>query len=105
MGPVWYGGNNGEAEKLYSCYQTAMAEAKKHDCHSIAFPLISSGIYGYPLEDAWRIAIQSITDWQKKHGDYHLEAVIAVIDDRALWLGNSIMAELLLPEGDRSEER
>lgn len=105
VGPIWHGGNNGEAEKLYSCYQAAMAEAKKHDCHSIAFPLISSGIYGYPVEDAWRTAIRSIKDWQKKHGDYHLEAVIAVIDDRALQLGNSIMAELLRTQGNQSEER
>ena len=104
VGPVWYGGNNGESEKLYGCYQAAMEEARKHECHSIAFPLISSGIYGYPQEAAWRIAIQSIRDWQKNYEDYRLETVIAVIDDRALRLGNCIMAELLLEEGSWCKE-
>ena len=103
VGPVWYGGNNGEAEKLYSCYQAAMEEARKHDCRSIAFPLISSGIYGYPREDAWAVAIRSIRDWQKNHGDYPLNVVIAVIDDRAMRLGNSVMAELLPSADNRCE--
>lgn len=93
VGPIYHGGNNGEAEKLYSCYQAAMEEARKHDCHSIAFPLISSGIYGYPQEEAWAVAIRSIRDWKEKYGEYQLKAVIAVIDDWALTLGNSILSE------------
>lgn len=95
VGPVWYGGSSGEAEKLYSCYQAAMEEARKHDCHSIAFPLISSGIYGYPQEEAWRIAIRSIRDWQKSHEGYRLEPVMAVIDDRALKRGEQILHRLV----------
>ena len=94
VGPVWYGGNNGEAEKLYNCYQAAMEEARKHDCRSIAFPLISSGIYGYPQEEAWAVAVRSIRDWQKNHGEHQMNVVITVIDDRALQLGNSIMEEM-----------
>lgn len=104
VGPIWHGGNNGEAEKLYNCYKAAMEEARKHDCHSIAFPLISSGIYGYPQEEAWAVAIRSIRDWQRSHEEYPLKTVIAVIDDRALQIGNSIMAEQRPTYGNQSEE-
>lgn len=93
VGPIWHGGNNGEAEKLYGCYQASMEEARKHGCRSVAFPLISSGIYGYPQEEAWRIALRSIQEWQNAHGDYPLDVVIAVIDHRTLELGNTIMKE------------
>lgn len=61
------------------------------DCHSIAFPLISSGIYGYPAKEAWKVAIQAIQDYQKAHADYHLDVIIAVISDDALKPGNSIL--------------
>lgn len=94
VGPVWYGGRNGEEEKLYSCYQTALNEGEKHGCHSVAFPLISSGIYGYPVVDAWKVAIRSIRDWQNSH-EYPVDVVIAVIDDRALELGNSVLQAYL----------
>ena len=60
VGPVWNGGGKGEAEKLANCYLNALTLAKEHQCHSIAFPNISTGIYGYPKESAAAIAISSI---------------------------------------------
>lgn len=90
-GPIWRGGSNGEAEALYSCYQSSMRLAMENGCKTIAFPLISSGIYGYPQKEAWEIAIKSIRDFQEAHKDYRLDAVIAVIADSALSLGKSLL--------------
>lgn len=62
VGPVWHGGKRGEEEKLRSCYRTALALAESHgDIRSVAFPLVSSGIYGYPKRDAIRIALEEIS--------------------------------------------
>ena len=57
-------------------------------CRSIAFPLISSGIYGYPIKDAWRVAIKAIQE-----SPYEMDVIIAVIDDQALQLGTSILSQ------------
>lgn len=61
VGPVWQGGYAGEREKLASCYRTALEIAREHHCETIAFPLISSGAYGYPREEAMEVATESIT--------------------------------------------
>jgi len=57
VGPVWYGGSNKEPELLKSAYQTSFEVAKKNGLKSIAFPAISTGVYGYPIEEATRIAL------------------------------------------------
>lgn len=93
VGPRWQDGKHHEAEMLYNCYKCAMMDAQVRDCHTIAFPLISSGIYGYPVKDAWEVAIRAIRDYQEAHADYQLDAIIAVISDDAWKLGNSILAE------------
>jgi len=59
VGPVWRGGSSGEAGQLESCYRSALALAAEHGVGTIAFPCISTGIYGYPVEDAARIAVTS----------------------------------------------
>jgi O-acetyl-ADP-ribose deacetylase (regulator of RNase III) len=63
VGPVWHGGNRGEAELLASCYRSSLALAVASGVTSIAFPAISCGIYGFPNEDAARIAIREITEF------------------------------------------
>lgn len=65
-GPVWHGGGSGEEELLRNCYITSLNLAMKNNCKSIAFPLISSGIYGYPKEEALRIAITAINEFLLK---------------------------------------
>lgn len=60
VGPVWYGGHKGESAALASCYARSLAIAADHKLSSIAFPAISTGVYGYPLADACRIAVETV---------------------------------------------
>ena len=60
VGPVWHGGGEGEDEKLAGCYSSALAIAREHAMGSIAFPAISTGIYGFPPQRAARVAIDAV---------------------------------------------
>ena len=66
VGPVWQGGARGEDILLADCYRNSLDLARKHGLVSIAFPAISTGIYGYPMERATRIAVETVTDWLAK---------------------------------------
>ncbi len=59
-GPIWRGGEKGEAEKLAGCYRNALRLAVEHGCETVAFPSISTGIYGYPVEQAAEVALNTI---------------------------------------------
>ncbi len=67
VGPVWDGGAYGEKEELESCYKTSLQLAKAKGCKSVAFPLISAGAYGYPREQAIRVAVDSIKAFLAKN--------------------------------------
>ena len=62
VGPIWYGGVNNERELLASCYDTAMRLAEEHHLQSIAFSCISTGVYGFPKDEAARIATRVLTE-------------------------------------------
>lgn len=94
VGPRWNGGNQGEKDQLYSCYQASMRLAEENACHTIAFPVISSGIFGYPKEEAWQVALQSVRDYQRMHSNYKLDVIFAVLSDDAFELGNSVLSKI-----------
>jgi len=60
VGPVWQGGDAGEAELLASCYRSSLQLAREHDCEVVAFPAISCGIYGYPLREAAHVSLAAV---------------------------------------------
>ena len=67
VGPVWRGGGSGEAELLESCYRRSLELAAEHSLESIAFPAISTGVYGYPIGEAAAIAVETVRDFVKEH--------------------------------------
>ncbi|MFO7594445.1 MAG: O-acetyl-ADP-ribose deacetylase [Pseudomonadota bacterium] len=84
VGPVWHGGNQSEAELLASCYQRSFQLALENNIESIAFPAISTGAYGYPREEAARIALRNMRDF-----DESFEKIIACLhssSDKTLYL-------------------
>lgn len=93
VGPIWRGGQNGEPQALYSAYKRSLELATENGCRSIGFPLISAGIYGYPLEDAWRQALQACLDFDKSTG-HSMEIVFAVLDKRIIEVGNKVLTDL-----------
>lgn len=66
-GPVWHGGNNGEADKLRSCYRNCLVLASDNGCKTVDFPSISTGVYHFPLEKASDIAIKTISEYLFEH--------------------------------------
>ena len=94
VGPIYQGGNHHEAEDLYSCYKAALDLAREREIRSIAFPLISSGIYAYPREEAWRVALNACRDWMKENEDYNISIVFAVIEEDMLEMGKRVAGEL-----------
>lgn len=67
VGPVWRGGDQGEAERLASCYRRALEVAAENGLASLAFPAISTGAYGYPLEPAARVAVSAVREAARVH--------------------------------------
>ncbi len=80
VGPVWRGGTNGEADLLASCYRSSLARADEVDVKSIAFPAISTGIFGYPTDAAAHIAVDTVRTTPTS-----VEEVRFVCFDQATW--------------------
>lgn len=81
VGPI-YSGTAEDAAQLADCYRNSLNLAKEHDVHSIAFPAISTGVYGYPLDAATQIAVDTVTDWLQSHVDYDMMVIFCCFDAR-----------------------
>ncbi|HJO93600.1 MAG TPA: O-acetyl-ADP-ribose deacetylase [Victivallales bacterium] len=91
-GPVWHGGSQNESDLLKSCYTNCLKLASKHKLRDIAFPAISTGIYGYPLEDATSIAIRTVLHWHEK---YPSEVIFVTFSKIAYTAYKKIYAEII----------
>ena len=91
VGPIWKGGNSNEANNLYNCYIESLNRAKENDSHSIGFPLISAGIFGYPKTEAWQVAIRACRDWISDNPDYDMDIVFAVLDKKIMEIGQGVL--------------
>ena len=92
VGPIWRGGDQDEDKLLYSAYYSSLTAAAEKGCRSIAFPLVSAGIYGYPSEEAWRIALTACRDFTE---NTDMDVRFAVLSDEQFSMGNSLLSELL----------
>lgn len=91
VGPRWRDGKHGEREKLISCYRTSLALAKEHGCETVAFPLISSGIYGYPKDQALKVAIGTISDFLLEND---MTVYIVIFDRKAYQIGEKLFSDI-----------
>lgn len=91
VGPRWRDGNHGEREQLVSCYQTALALAKENHCETVAFPLISSGIYGYPKDQALQVAIETISAFLFEND---MTVYIVIFDRKAYQISEKLFADI-----------
>lgn len=76
VGPRWIGGKHREKELLTSCYMNSLKLAEDYKCKSVAFPLISAGIYGYPKQEALEVAVETINKYLSEHEDIQVYLVL-----------------------------
>lgn len=103
VGPVWQGGERGEEALLSSCYRSSLNLAAEKGCESVAFPLISSGIYGYPKEEALRVAEREIRAFLETH---EMNVILTVFDKDSFRIGEERFREITAYIDDHyAEER
>ena len=101
VGPVWRGGTHGERELLASCYRTSLELAAAHDWETVAFPLISSGVYGYPKVQALQVAVDTIRDFL---ADREMTVYMVLFDRDSTTIGQQLFTNLRSYIDDRYED-
>jgi len=94
VGPVWYDGNSGEDESLARCYRSCLRLAEQHALKTIAFPSISTGIYGFPMERAARIAVTEIKSFLERNDSLE-KAILVCFGEQALHCHEAAMKDVL----------
>lgn len=94
VGPVYHDGKHGEPGLLASAYRTCLELASQNNCASVAFPAISTGIYGYPMEDAARIAFDTIIDYLGAHSEIKLVRYV-LYDSRTLTVHERVLEQMI----------
>ena len=97
VGPKWSGGMHGESELLASCYTSSFDLAAANGCTSVAFPLISSGIFGYPKRDAWRVALMACAEWLHEHKAQDVDISFCVLSKDSHELAYDVLGDLGFP--------
>lgn len=82
VGPI-YSGAESDPIKLANCYSNSLNLAKQYDLHSIAFPCISTGVYGYPLEEAVAVVIKAVSKWFEENKDYEMKVIFMCFGEKA----------------------
>lgn len=91
VGPVWRGGSHNERESLTGAYRSSLELAREYQCRSIAFPLISAGIYGYPKDQALAVAVSTISEFLLQH---EMDVYLVVFDRNAVRLSEKLFADV-----------
>jgi O-acetyl-ADP-ribose deacetylase (regulator of RNase III) len=103
VGPVYQDGLHGEPEQLANCYRRCLELAEQHGVRSISFPAISTGVYGYPLEEAARIALATIAS-RLRHPDCPVQNVSLVLFDQAAYTVHARIAAAARATSSKSAE-
>ena len=93
VGPRWKDGRHNEPELLYGAYYKSLELAADNNCRSVGFPLISAGIFGYPVQGAWHRAFEACGDFLDRHKDVSMEIVFAVLNDEIIKIGKKTLLE------------
>ncbi|MBP5491968.1 MAG: O-acetyl-ADP-ribose deacetylase [Clostridiales bacterium] len=91
VGPIWTGGRRGEPQKLMEAYQNSLNLALENNCESIAFPLISSGAYGYPLDGALEIAVRTIRHFLEEH---EMDVILVIFDKNTFRMSQGLWSDV-----------